>query len=528
MPLGNPKARFGAWLRLPKSMVDVDRIRAELTILNPAFAAKHGYSKKAPKDEAEKYIHLFREYDHDPGGLYVPRNYVPKGISKEDCVWPEIRRCSVEWPKDRITLGPNEHQPYDQGPAYDALIEPPNLTKGRLLVLGCGKGKSVISLKAAMKRRVPVGVIVDSNELADQWTNYIVQFCGISETQIGRVQGTKFKWDGYPIVVMMAQTLMQATREWSEEFLNYFGYIIADEVHTLSAPVFSRVISLFTGERLAMTATPVRDDGLDLVFRYHTDDEPCFEDVEQELMPDVFLHPTGEANPDVFIFGPPSWGKDNRRWTTEQLLTADKSTRRMLSQILKTKDVLSGPQLVSHLIRKKKGSIPATLTVIGRNEKRNQKVVTKIQQWAREGRTILALGGRTNQLIWFHDNYPGDSGLCYGKVKKSTRMQQLQGYRVVFAQQNMVLKGLDRKAFDTLVLLSLDPKLATLPNLQQGIGRIQRPLPGKKQTQVHAFVDEQSVLLGPSQRRFVQNAREILPGVRVISGKRRNEEDEEL
>ncbi len=504
MPLLRPKPRLEGWLRIPKSTIDVSAIKARLTLVNPAYFKAQQYTG-AELDREKAYIRVFRE---DAGALYVPRAYGIPLVTTGGYV-DRSYFDHVEWPPDSITLGPNRWQPYDQKPAYEALVAKPESGKGRLLVLGCGKGKTVISLKAAMQRQVPVAVIVDTTELLNQWRERIVEFCGIAQGDIGQVGKGECRWEGYPITVMMTQTLMHPNRVWSSAFKRYFGLSIFDEVHVMGAPKFSRVVPLFYGERWGLTATPVREDGLDRIFRWHLAFQPCFSDVEQTLVPDVWLVPIERPSPDVYIFGPKSWKK--RWWTERDIHSADQKTKFMFAKILGMRNPRPRvADILRTLVKQRRGSIPATISNISQDEVGNAQIVDVVHKLEKQGRTVLVLGSRTDQLIWLRNHYPGDCGLLYGKVPLANREEQLRNHPVVFAAQKMVKKGLDRPAFDTLVYLHLDPELCTEPNVQQGVGRIQRERKGKRAVRVFAFVHKSSTILNPTTRRFVQNLRKVL------------------
>lgn len=491
-------------MRLPKSLIDPDALRSQLTLPNPAYFKSQQYTgEEFDRDKA--YIKV---YEDTPGALLVPRAFGIPLVTKGTYV-DRSNFDHVEWPEDQIQLGPNQWQPYDQAPAYEALVAPPEAGKGRLLVLGCGKGKTVISLKAAMKRQVPVAVIVDTTELLNQWRERIVEFCGISHGDIGQVGKGECRWEGYPITVMMTQTLMHPSRSWSSEFRNYFGLAVFDEVHVMGAPKFSRVVPLFHGERWGLTATPVREDGLDRIFRWHLSFAPCFTDVEQTLIPDVWLIPIDRPSPDVYIFGPKNWKK--RWWTEGEIRSADRKTKFMFAKILgmrtkqpRTEDILRT------LVKQRRGSIPATISNIAKDEIGNAQIADVVHRLSQQDRTILNLGSRTDQLIWLRNHYPAEAGLLYGKVPLADREEQLRSYPTVFAAQKMVKKGLDRPEFDTLVYLHLDPELCTEANVQQAVGRIQRDKPGKQQIRVFAFMHRSSTVLQPTARRFVRNLRTVL------------------
>lgn len=492
MPLGSPTVRVGAWKRVPLQLVDADKVRADLTLLPP----KAGYGRE------ETLIELFHESEEDPGAIYVPRNYrVEAPTSAKKLAFNE-----VHWPKDKVELRNDT-----QRAAFEALVAPPSKSLGRLLVLGCGKGKTVIGLKAGMARRVPIGVVVDLETLVTQWKERVVEHCGIPESDIGIVQGKRRDWEGKPITIMMVQTLMQRpSEEWPDDFRRYFGLAIYDEAHVLGARRFSWTAPIFYGERWALTATPDRHDGMDAILHYHFARKPCYVDVEQDLVPDVFFHHTGIPNPDKYIV-PKAWtgakskvlsaGQVNG-WEPEKL-------RRLMTAIDRTHlGPVTARFVLDALQARRKGSIPLTLSEVCGNGERQDAILRLIRSRENFGRTILVLGSRTEELKALHEKYTqryGACGLCYGPTPPKQRSSQLRDYPVVFAAQNMVQKALDRPAFDALVVTAMNPQLATANNVQQSNGRIQRTLANKTSAETHYFVDEQSSLLRQTHIRLESN-----------------------
>lgn len=529
MPLGKPKMRFGAWLRVPHSMADTDMLRRELTIPNPAYYSAQQYGGAGTFDPEKAFLKQYHEDPEDPGALYVPRAHEMRWYRDGKVVYPPIKRERAEWPEDTIILGPNKWQTYDQEPAYDALVAPPGPSRGRLLVLGCGKGKSVISLKAAMKRGTPVAVIVDSNELADQWEKYIVDFCKLPKERIGRVQGKEFRWEGYPITVCMTQTLMQAKRTWPSNFRDYFGVVILDEIHVMGAPTFSRVVPLFSGERWGLTATPDRDDKLDAVFRMHLAPAPCFVDVEQVLVPEVILVDTGLENPDMYLLRTiENRKKVIKRVSHTELLSLPKLDVQRIADGLGLRRRQSVTDIVGEMRRRRWSSVPLTLTRVAKDKRRNQLILSWTRKLAAQGRKSLVLGNRTEQLTWLANHHGSDAGLLHGKVARDKRMNQLRDFGTVFAAQKMATKALDKVTLDTLVITSLDPQICTAANVQQSVGRIQRPHPDKKTIQVIVFVDGHSVLLRNQLRKLLDNLRLVLGTKVQITRVNARQEEEEL
>lgn len=503
MPLGKTVIRVGAWQRVPHSVVDVDKVKTQLTLVNEKELRQKAKANETVEQRDDRcYIRCWYESPADPAAIYLPRAYQVTPLKPVSYVREQIEFMPVVWPKERTRLRKAQQKP------FDALVKKPDRTLGRLLVLRCGGGKTVISLLAAMERGTPIFVLVDSNELAEQWRERIVEHAGLQPHEIGFVGAGVSAWKGFKVTVCLVQTLMNDRRDWTEEFRKYPGVVLFDETHIYGAPVVARCAPLFYGERWAITATENREDGLDLIYRLHFAAKACFVDLKQEIVPSIHLVETGEPRHDIYIFGRKA-GKA-RRWTAQEVHDMQPAELHSWQARLGAQSA-TVDAFLDKLAAARKGSIPATVSRIADIESRNRRIAKLIRKLEDTGRTILVMGSRTSQLEWFGKHYTGDSGVCYGKIKDpKERFRNLNKHKVVFAQQKMVKKGLDRAEFDTLVLLIIDPELCTWNNVQQSVGRIQRALPGKKHTRYYAFTDKRTKLLDSSLRRLQMNLRQQL------------------
>ena len=140
-----------------------------------------------------------------------------------------------------------------------------------VLNLACGKGKTVMALKKIAQRAVPAIVVVNNTGLMEQWIDRALEFLSIDREDIGIVQGKRSEWDK-PLVIAMVQTLANRaeSKDIPMEARRRFGTVIFDEVHHLSAAKFSQTAPVFFGARYGLTATPVREDGLEQVAQWNT------------------------------------------------------------------------------------------------------------------------------------------------------------------------------------------------------------------------------------------------------------------
>lgn len=346
----------------------------------------------------------------------------------------------------------------EQQRAWDALA----VNDNGILNLGCGKGKTVLAVKKIAQKRTPTLVVVPDGGIMEQWRVTILgdERKGLPprigfDGELGLIQGTTFDWRR-PITLALVTTLWKRIEDGTipDEMFRYFGFIVYDEVHQVGAPKFSLTASPFYGDRLGLTATVEREDGLDPVYRYHIG-EPFYSDVTQDLVPEIFFQKT--------TMQLPSW-KDS---------------------------TVNGTVNVSRL-----------RTMMGRDLEGNTFRYWSIKNALDQGRKILVLSHSKDQLRLMHAMFPG-SGLIIAETEKAERMRVLRDSQVCFAIARLGSTGIDDDALDFLFCLTpFRSKIA----LQQSMGRIQRSKPDKKQPVMVVFEDTAI----PPLRKMCQSMKSIL------------------
>lgn len=311
-----------------------------------------------------------------------------------------------------------------------------------ILNLGCGKGKTKLAVKKIAQMKVPTLVIVPDGGILTQWQEAIL---GSERTPVGLrfngtlglIQGPQFEWKE-PVVVALISTLALKIRDGKvpEEFFRRFGLVIYDEVHRLGAPVFSLCAEPFYGNRIGLTATVQREDGLDPIYRYHLG-EPFYTDLSQDLIPRIYF------------------------WRT--------------------------PANFDFQMCKKAGNINISMlrTMLGRDTVGNVFRYYAIRDALAQGRKILCLSHSKDQLKLFHALFP-QSGLILGATPKADRTSILRSNQVVFAIAKLGSEGVDDSALDTLFWLT---PYRSRNSLQQSMGRIQRLHPNKQPPVMVVFED---------------------------------------
>lgn len=428
-----------SWTWLPLDNIkDLPSLERALTIPNGAYYAsvKAGY----PTDDDPDF--LCYVYHNGGGYIGVPRNFEYRSFLVDPNVPVTSPACPsgrYDFWRHRIVLREG------QRPAVDALTH----GEDKILSLACGRGKSVIALCALCEQaasRLPALIIVHTQVLMEQWVKMIRTHLNVGLAKIGRIQGKVCSYQGCPFTIAMLQSLTQ--KEYPGEMLRYFNTVVFDEAHRVSAPQFSKAAPMFLGQRWGLSATPTRKDGNDRVFRLHCG-LVVYTDLRQDLTPVVYFIETG--------------------------LRVDLSRYRMWRDPTK----INFAKLVN---------------TISYDDERNNLVHSYVRGAINKDRTVLVLGERVEQLLSLAQQYPDVAAPLVGPMKAAERAEAIRK-QVVFATAALAKEGLDRPAFDTLLVLVPSTNPAWL---QQAFGRILRSCKDKQQPTVLIFEDAE---VDPMRRR---------------------------
>jgi DNA excision repair protein ERCC-3 len=168
----------------------------------------------------------------------------------------------------RTTGEPFRLRPY-QEEAVEAFLR----AGSGVILLPCGAGKTIVGLGVMARLRTATLIIATSTVAARQWIAEILDKTDLSPDQVGEYTGHRKQIR--PVTVATYQILTHRPhRDFEEDLLRQFphfrlfsaldwGLIIYDEVHLLPAPVFRITAQLQARRRLGLTATLVREDGLE-------------------------------------------------------------------------------------------------------------------------------------------------------------------------------------------------------------------------------------------------------------------------
>ena len=136
-----------------------------------------------------------------------------------------------------------------------------------VIVLPCGAGKTIVGLACMHALQTTTLILCTSVTAAKQWIAETLDKTTLTEAQIGIYAGPGRALR--PLTVATYQMLTHRRRR-DDPMVNLevfdradWGLIIYDEVHLLPAPVFQITAALQARRRLGLTATLVREDGLE-------------------------------------------------------------------------------------------------------------------------------------------------------------------------------------------------------------------------------------------------------------------------
>ncbi|MDI3327330.1 MAG: helicase-associated domain-containing protein [Alicyclobacillaceae bacterium] len=168
-----------------------------------------------------------------------------------------------------IRLLAGEHGAWDLRPYQKEAVEAFFAERshgGGVVVLPCGAGKTVVGLAIMARCAQHTLILTPNNTSAHQWRREILDKCDIDPEDVGLF--TAEQKDLRPVTVTTYSMLTKKDRRGRMPHLlalsrRPWGLVIYDEVHLVPAPVFRLSASLQNCRRLGLTATLVREDGLE-------------------------------------------------------------------------------------------------------------------------------------------------------------------------------------------------------------------------------------------------------------------------
>lgn len=429
------------------------RLMDELTIPNPAFtrAAYLGL----PTYNVPRELLLYEVQNNE---LILPRGMAntvwrqrPAGTQRRDA----MTLCPAPvWPLGSIALRPYQQQ------ASDAVLD--SRTPQGVLVMPCGAGKTETGLYLARAIGQPTLWIAHTNDLIQQAADRARARLGLSGEQIGVLNG-KEKRIGTHLTVATVQTLYHMELD---ELAGKFGTVIVDECqHVVANPACAEMFNAVLGclparYRYGLTATPSRGDGLEETIHLilgdtlTTVDRQVLVDTGSTVVPAIQPVRTG------FSYEPTAREREHIDMARlRRCLAADYVRCDGILQLLEA-DLLAGH----------------TALVLG-----SSLDILEDMQAALERSPRLTDAGIEARFI------------C-GATKAADRAEALRAVktpdspvRCLLATYQLAKEGLDIPRADRLYLVQpVRDKVA----VEQAVGRIMRPAPGKTDALVYDFIDD--------------------------------------
>lgn len=442
-------------------------VRSDLELPNPEFrnAIRMGrYAGHIP----EKL--LCYEWDRKEGTLTVPRGYLEQLID-------HAKRFGIGWGMDMTDVVHVEAHSVPtskiqlrgyQVPAVDAATK--RAPMGGVIVAPAGAGKTELMLEILVRLGLRALLVTNKRELATQFRDRAIARLGMKKSEIGMIGAGQERLGDF-LTIGLVQTL---SRRDLSQWANEFGVIVVDECHRTPASTFTKVVSSFPAHyRFGLTATPKRRDGMEPLMHFHlgpTIHEITRAEVQAEggvVTPRLRVVPTGAKSE--------AWSKYEKElkvWEHKAeaaILAGRKEPKRPW---LPYNDVLA--DLVA-------------------NDERNAFIVTRIADWGR-GHSNLVLTARVShaeELAKRLDLCSDlSSAVLHGGLPQDERQRILSelsnGELDVLFAVDIPKEGLDVPRLDRLWFTAGGRDEIMV---EQSVGRIQRPHPGKTNAMVIDFVD---------------------------------------
>ena len=136
-----------------------------------------------------------------------------------------------------------------------------------IVVLPCGAGKTIVGIAIMSMLKTETLILVTNTIALRQWKDELIDKTTITPDMIGEFSGEKKEIK--PITIA-TYNILTYRKNKSGPFVHFdifnkknWGLIIYDEVHLLPAPVFRMTSEIQSKRRLGLTATLIREDGME-------------------------------------------------------------------------------------------------------------------------------------------------------------------------------------------------------------------------------------------------------------------------
>lgn len=302
-------------------------------------------------------------------------------------------------------------------------------TKGGLLCIPPGKGKTVLAIWLLTLLKKKTLIIVHKTFLVNQWKKRLEQY--VPDAKIGIIQQNKIEVEDKDIVIGMLHSL--CLKDYDMEIFEDFGLCIIDEVHHLGAQVFSKVFKKTNFNYMCgLSATPKREDKLEKVIYWHIGNILYYEaaKVSQEI--------------DVIIC---NYNIEHKLFI--EVINKRTHTAQMATMITNLTNIHERTKMIINFI-------------LDIKKKEN-------------GRKILILSERLEHLDRMKQLVDDNSDISTSKYiggMKEKKLEEAEEADIIFSTYQMSSEGLDIPTLNTIVLTT------SRKNVEQSVGRILRKQSG--------------------------------------------------
>lgn len=229
----------------------------ELTYLKrlASFTNPEFYEKQRIRLPIYKTPRIITCFEEDERFLKLPRGCIGKikeicNISKVKLIIKDMREKG-----EQIDYEFNGKLNKKQEKAMKKLLE----YDVGVLCAPTGFGKTVVGAKIISELKTNTLVIVNRNNLLEQWREKLSYFLNINKKETGQIGASKEKING-KLDVASFQSLFK--KDNLEELIKGYGLVIVDECHHVAAFSFEKVLNTIKSKHVyGLTATPTRKDG---------------------------------------------------------------------------------------------------------------------------------------------------------------------------------------------------------------------------------------------------------------------------
>jgi superfamily II DNA or RNA helicase len=339
---------------------------------------------------------------------------------------------------------PRVRDPEQQARFMEDMLVALRQHKSMTAMAATGSGKTVVGLRTAAVLGRRTLILVHLERLMHQWVDEIREKLGVADDRIGIVQQNRCEWEGKDFAVGLLHSVCR--RDYGQDFRNAFGFVIYDEVHKVGSQFFAPAVHQFPSRyRLGLSATMERSDGGDKVYFYHLG--PIRVQSGAAALPmDVHAIPYAAKKPP---FG-------RTRGSLVKAMTMDDDRNAML---------------VKHIVHMYRSGRQGLVVSDGVAH-----LQVLMEMCARAGVPPQAMGQYTGErhLVREDPKQPGRGRLTKIKLTKDQLDAVKANAQIIFATYGMMTEGID--------IPRLDAGIDATPRgkATQIVGRIRRPMPGKK------------------------------------------------